>query len=73
MGDIGSASGETDAEGYCGVMNEDGYPGGKPGIYRVEITHPEVNLPARYNTESEISVAIDTTNAYAKSPEFKLR
>ena len=28
------------------------------GVYRVEITHPEVELPARYNTESELGYEV---------------
>ena len=65
MGDTVSASGETDVEGMCSVQGDDGKPGAIPGIYRVEITHPDVNLSSKYNTESTISGALDTTNPYA--------
>lgn len=66
MGDIPGASGETDVEGMCSVMGEDGKPGAIPGIYRVEITHPEVKISSKFNTESTKSVALDTTNPYAQ-------
>lgn len=74
MGDIFAATGETDDEGMCSVMGEDGKPGAVPGIYRVEITHPEKKISAKYNTESTMSVALDTTNPYAQegTPTFKV-
>ena len=65
MGEIAGASGETDIEGMCSVQGDDGKPGAIPGIYRVEITHPDVKLSSKYNTDSNISVALDTTNPYA--------
>jgi hypothetical protein len=65
MGDVPRASGETDQEGTCGVSTADGMEGAVPGIYRVEITHPTVNISPRFNSESTISVALDPTNPYA--------
>ena len=73
MGPIGSASGETNEEGECGVTNEDGFIGGKPGIYRVEITHPTKKIKSKYNTETVLAIAIDTTNPYGKASEFKVQ
>ena len=59
MGDIIGASAETDADGMCSVMGDDGKPGAIPGIYRVEITHPEAKISSKYNTESTLSVALE--------------
>ena len=75
MGDISGATAETDAEGLCSVMGDDGKPGAIPGIYRVEITHPESKISSKYNTESTISVALDTTNPYAQegTPTIKVK
>jgi hypothetical protein len=28
----------------------------QPGLYRVEITHPTVNVPAKYNSESTLGI-----------------
>ena len=74
MGDISGASAETDADGMCSVMGDDGKPGAIPGIYRVEITHPKAKISSKYNTESTRSVALDTTNPYAQegTPTFRV-
>ena len=66
MGDVQSASGETDKDGNCSVTGDDGLLGTVPGIYRVEITHPDHDIKAKYNTETTESVALDTTNPYAQ-------
>jgi hypothetical protein len=75
MGDIFGASGETDVEGMCSVMGDDGKPGAIPGIYRVEVTHPEVKISSKYNANSTFSVALDTTNPYAQegTPTFPVK
>lgn len=75
MGDIPGAGGETDVDGFCSVVGDDGKPGAIPGIYRVEVTHPEVNISSRYNTESTITVALDNTNPYAQegTPQIKVK
>ena len=75
MGEIPAASGETDYDGNCSVSTPDGLAGAVPGIYTVEITHPEKKIPAKYNDKSTIIVALDPTNPYANEgvPTFKLR
>ena len=75
MGDISGATGQTNEEGLCSVVGDDGKPGAIPGIYRVEITHPSVKISSKYNTESTQSVALDTTNPYAQQgmPTFNLK
>lgn len=75
MGDVPGASGETDIEGSCSVTGDDGKVGAIPGIYRVEITHPDVKISSKYNDESKLSTALDTTNPYAQAgtPEFRIK
>lgn len=63
---VSQASGETDSQGNCSVSSDDGLSGAVPGIYRVEITHPDVKIPAKFNTASKISIALDPTNPYAQ-------
>ena len=75
MGDVQTASGETDDEGKCSVTGEDGLVGNVPGIYKVQITHPDHNVSASFNTKTTQSVALDTTNPYAQQgvPTFKVK
>ncbi len=75
MGDIPEATGETDFDGNCSVATPDGLEGAVPGIYKVEITHPETKLAAKYNTKTKLTIALDPTNPYATEgvPTFKLR
>jgi hypothetical protein len=41
------------------------------GIYRVEITHPTKEIPAKYNTESELGFEFHETN-HVQPPTFSL-
>jgi hypothetical protein len=41
------------------------------GIYRVEITHPTKEIPAKYNTESELGFEFHSVG-HLRSPEFHL-
>jgi hypothetical protein len=34
----------------------------QPGIYRVEITHPSVKIPAKYNTETTLGIEITSAS-----------
>lgn len=50
--------------GYLGVAPEE-LPGNKtslpltqPGLYRVEITHPSVKIPAQYNSETTLGIEV---------------
>lgn len=65
MGDIPEASGVTDRSGNCSVTSPDGLDGAVPGIYTLTITHPDKKIPAKYNENSKISIALDPTNPYA--------
>lgn len=61
------AVGTTDANGMANVANEpDQLPADQkdltgtiqPGFYMVEVTHPQIDLPARYNTASTLGQVI---------------
>jgi hypothetical protein len=79
---IAPASGATDQYGQCLVLIEAmdwsererlNY-GLDCGLYRVEITHPELAIPPRYNTASElgVDVALDTGRG-GESATFDLK
>jgi hypothetical protein len=44
-----------------------------PGLYHVEITHPQEQIPARYNTATELSWEIDPNARTATVPRFDLK
>lgn len=74
MGDtVPSASGEVDQDGNCNLATDDGLPGVVAGLYKVEIDHPDAKIPAKYNTDTTLGIAVDSTNPYTAPPHFKLR
>ena len=70
---VPSASGEVDLDGNCQLSTNDGLPGVVAGLYTVEIEHPNAKIPAKYNTETTLGIAVDSTNPYTEMPHFKLR
>jgi hypothetical protein len=44
-----------------------------PGLYHVEITHPKVDLPARYNDASELGFEVDPSLRDGMSAQFDLK
>jgi hypothetical protein len=44
-----------------------------PGLYTVEITHPQQQLPSRYNDETELGLLIDTTSRDGAGGRFDLK
>jgi hypothetical protein len=63
----------TGMDGYLAVAPEDrppnspNFPLMQPGLYRIEITHPSVSIPARYNTQTTLGheVSKDTVGNQA--------
>jgi hypothetical protein len=44
-------------------------PGAPIGMFRVEITSPDVKIPAKYNTETTLGVEVSpVTNPYQSGP-----
>jgi hypothetical protein len=43
-----------------------------PGLYLVEITHPQVQLPARYNTATELGCELNPLSREGSSARFDL-
>jgi hypothetical protein len=48
-------------------------PLAQPGLYHVEITHPEQSLPSRYNTETELAFVVDPVAREGTSARFDLK
>lgn len=65
------ASGKTDRYGYAFLSiaksdlprSQQGVFGMQVGLYRAEITHPTIQLPDRYNTQSMLGVDLSTAEA----------
>jgi hypothetical protein len=65
------AKGETDQYGYAFVAipkdllpdSQQGTQAMQIGLYRVSITHPTVELAAKYNTETELSVDLSSSES----------
>jgi hypothetical protein len=44
-----------------------------PGLYHVEITHPDATIPERYNTSTELGVEVNPTSRTGTSARFDLK
>jgi hypothetical protein len=75
LGDIVPVSlGETNQDGKAKIgvslgVPQDAYFGVPPGFYRVEITKPGVNIPAKYNTKTVLGVEVAGDSEEATSPD----
>jgi hypothetical protein len=76
-----TAEGTTDDTGLAKPMVSDeqlpqdqrGLESMQPGVYRVEITHPDLNLPARYGgEESPLGHDVDPTARGGEHAQFEL-
>jgi hypothetical protein len=45
----------------------------QPGLYHVEITHPTVTLPSRYNAATELGFEVDPVARGGVSANFDLK
>jgi hypothetical protein len=80
-GAIPPAEGETDDAGVASPtigderLPEDfrGLPLVQHGLYYVEITHPERQLPGRYNTATELALVVDPSSREGSSARFDLK
>ena len=50
-----------------------GAKGIPPGVYLVEITHPERQIPARYNSATELGAVVDPTSKAGLIARFDLK
>ncbi len=50
-----------------------GQPLMQPGLFHVEITHPKLALPARYNTATELGFEVDPSQRGGTSARFELK
>jgi hypothetical protein len=54
-------------------QNLQGTPLMAPGLYRVEISHPQASLPSRYNSATELGMAIDPSERAGSAATFRLK
>ena len=47
--------------------------GSIPGLYAVRITHPTVDIPAKYNTETELFVELSPMDMQNETPTFNIK
>lgn len=74
------ASGTTDSYGYAFMAipkerlpkSQQATHGMQVGLYKVSITHPDVEIPAKYNTATELSVDLSPLEANT-GVQFKLK
>jgi hypothetical protein len=50
-----------------------GLPGVQFGLYRVSVTHPRIDLPSRYNTETTLGFELSPLERESDTAEFHLR
>lgn len=76
-GTLGEARGTTGVRGTAqldslAAEGDETLPGTPPGIYRVRITHPEIDLPARYNDETTLGMEVAPMEQGADNKTFRL-
>jgi len=76
-GSVETARGTTDANGSASMMipeiveQDPTLTGLRTGLYKVKITHANVQIPARYNEETTLTLELSPENIL--TPVFKLR
>ncbi len=77
-GSIETARGTTDANGSANMIipeiveQDPTLTGLRTGLYKVKITHPNVEIPARYNEETTLTIELSPVENIVP-PVFKLR
>lgn len=76
-GSTPKASGTSNAEGVVGLVSEElsdaTLQGVYTGLYLVRITHPTVEIPAKYNTETELFVELSPMDMQNDTPTFSIK
>lgn len=75
-----AAAGTTDESGFAQIAIPDdqlperlrGFRKMQVGLYRVEITHPQISLPAKYNTQSTLGYELNPANHDGPHAKFQL-
>ena len=67
------ATGTSNAEGLAEIEDGGEFGGMVSGLYKVEITHPTVNISPEFNTETTLGIAVDGTNPYVAPTPFNVR
>ena len=72
---VPEATGKTDAMGMTQIScDSEHLPESlksmraiKPGVYRIEVTHPDVSLPAKYNSQTTLGRSVSLRNSHPLS------
>ncbi len=75
-GALQSGSGVTNDRGIAKPVTINappGLPGIEFGLYRVRITHDDVQIPAKYNTETELGFELSPIERDRDTAEFRLK
>lgn len=75
-GTVPPATGITNEEGIAEMAAEIADPtlkGLYTGLYRVRITHPDVEISPNYNTETELFIELSPMDMQRLTPTFKLK
>jgi hypothetical protein len=59
--------------GYVELSTDPELPGVRPGIYRVEITSPSVEIAAKYNTETIYGIEVAPIQQESPSRQFNVK
>lgn len=81
QGALSNGSGKTEVTGLANISiapadlppADAGLNGMRLGLYKVEVTHPKVKLPARYNTATELGLEIAGDNPQAERERIELK
>jgi len=79
-GTTSPAEGVTNSEGFADLSmaqellpkEANGRPLMRVGLYRVEITHPSENIPAKYNTETTLGFELHPARHYGPHGKFEM-
>ena len=76
-GSVPVATGTTDEDGIATMVAKEiadpSLQGMYTGLYLVRITHPDVEVAANYNTETELFVELSPMDMQTQSPTFRLK
>ena len=59
--------------GYAEISTDPELPGVRPGIYRVEITSPSVEISPKYNTETIYGIEVAPVQQERPTRHFDVR
>jgi len=70
---LAEATGTTNSDGLAEIEDGGEFGGMVSGLYKVEITHPTINISPEFNTKTTLGIAVDGTNPYVEPARFIVR